>query len=163
MSIWNRGKDNAALARLQDEADHAAAVREIECGKRRDGLWAKAIIESGGDETTAKIAYLRLMVVSIRDERYLAARLAEEQEILAIKASERASEVAATRAQSLAAEKARPSWFYYSEGRKCGPVSAAELRYHIKTESILPSEKVIGPGMTNWIMADEAMRILDGG
>ncbi|WP_256646496.1 hypothetical protein [Thermomonas paludicola] len=77
MTLWKSIKDRAALDRLQDEAYHAAAVDEISSGQRRDGLWAKAIIESGGDEVRAKVAYLRLLVVALRDEHYLATRVAE--------------------------------------------------------------------------------------
>lgn len=77
MTLWKSIKDRAALDRLQDEAYHAAAVNEISSGQRRDGLWAKAIIESGGDEARVKVAYLRLLVVALRDEHYLATRAAE--------------------------------------------------------------------------------------
>lgn len=79
MSIWKHAKDRAALARLQDEAFHEQAFREITSGTRRDGLWAKAVIESGGDEVRAKVAYLRLLVSAIRDESYIGSRLAETE------------------------------------------------------------------------------------
>lgn len=77
MAIWKNIKDRAALDRAQDEAYHAAALKEISFGHRRDGLWAKAIIESGGDKVKAKIAYLRLLVVALRDEDYLSSRAAD--------------------------------------------------------------------------------------
>ena len=77
MVLWKNIKDRAVLDRAQDEAYHAAALEEVRSGHRRDGLWAKAIIESGGDEVRAKIAYLRLLVVALRDEDYLAVRVEE--------------------------------------------------------------------------------------
>lgn len=78
MSFWKGSKDRAAIARMQDEALHEEAYLEIQSGQRRHGLWAKAILDSGGDETKAKIAYLRLLVSALRDERYLAQRMQEE-------------------------------------------------------------------------------------
>ena len=74
MAIWNVIKDKAAIDRLKDEAIHAAAMKEITSGHRRDGLWTKAIIESNGDEHKAKIVYLRLLVIAIRDDMYLTRR-----------------------------------------------------------------------------------------
>ena len=77
MALWNFIKDKAAISRLRDEAIHAAAMEEINSGRRRDGLWTKAIIESNGNESTAKIVYLRLLVAAIRDDIYLAQRAEE--------------------------------------------------------------------------------------
>ena len=77
MAIWTSIKDKAALSRVEDEAIHAAAMNEINSGRRRDGLWTKAIIECGGNETAAKIAYLKLLVVAIKDDVYLARRAEE--------------------------------------------------------------------------------------
>ncbi len=78
MSFWKASKDKAALARVQDEAFHEQAYGEIQSGWRRDGLWAKAIIDTGGNEVNAKVTYLRLLVSAIRDEHYLACRQEEE-------------------------------------------------------------------------------------
>ncbi len=47
------------------------AAQEVTSGRRRDGLWAKAIVEAGPDERLAKVAYLRLLVQRIKDEAYL--------------------------------------------------------------------------------------------
>lgn len=77
MAFWKFVKDKAAIDRLQDEAIHAAAMEEINSGRRRDGLWTKAIIESNGEESRTKIAYLRLLVTAIRDDVYLAKRAEE--------------------------------------------------------------------------------------
>lgn len=47
----------------QSEEDHwAAAMDEVATGKQRPGLWAKAFAEANGDETKAKVAYLKTRV-----------------------------------------------------------------------------------------------------
>lgn len=74
MKFWKFVKDKAVIDRLQDEAIHVAAMEEVRSGRRRDGLWTKAIIEANGDDARAKIAYLRLLVTAIRDDLYLAGR-----------------------------------------------------------------------------------------
>lgn len=71
MSLWGIAKDKLVADRLVDEELHELAYREIESGARRDGLWAKAIVEGHGDEAATKIAYLRLLVQRLRDERYV--------------------------------------------------------------------------------------------
>jgi hypothetical protein len=51
---------------LSTEEDHwAAAMAEIESGQRRPGIWAKAFAESDGDETKAKVAYLKARVAQL--------------------------------------------------------------------------------------------------
>jgi hypothetical protein len=45
------------------EEDHwATAITELESGQRRPGVWAKAYAEADGDETKAKVAYLKARV-----------------------------------------------------------------------------------------------------
>ena len=68
MSIFDDiiGKD--ADDRLAEEMLYAEAMREIESGIRRDGLWGKAIAESDGDEKKAKAFYLKLRVQALKDE-----------------------------------------------------------------------------------------------
>jgi hypothetical protein len=72
--IWKFIKDKVILDRIHDEEVHAAAMNEIKSGRRRDGLWTKAIIEASGSEEHAKISYMRLLVVAIRDDAYIAQR-----------------------------------------------------------------------------------------
>lgn len=74
MSIWKLTKDAIVASRLADERLHALAVQEIESGIRRDGLWAKAILQVGSDEIKVKLAYLRLLVKHLKDEHYAAER-----------------------------------------------------------------------------------------
>ena len=54
--------------RLAEEMLYAEAMREIEQGIRRDGLWGKALAESDGDEKKARGQYLKLRVQSLKDE-----------------------------------------------------------------------------------------------
>ena len=89
MSFWKSAKDQSVLNRLEDEEVHAAALREIDAGIRRDGLWAKAAIESNGDEKKTKIAYMKLLVQMLRDEKYMESRVAEQ-----VAERERASDAA---------------------------------------------------------------------
>lgn len=60
-----------------DEAYYAAALKELEGGEVRQGLWAKALSESAMDEKKAKAAYIRLRAGILKKER---PRLVEEQQ-----------------------------------------------------------------------------------
>ncbi|WP_447729048.1 hypothetical protein [Pseudoxanthomonas suwonensis] len=75
--FWKVMKDAAVFSRMNDERLHALALAEVESGVRRDGLWAKAMIEGQGDPTRSRAAYLRLLVITLRDEQYLVERLAD--------------------------------------------------------------------------------------
>ncbi len=57
-----------AITELSNEEDHwATAMEELETGQRRPGLWGKAFAESEGDETKAKVAYLKARVQQLAD------------------------------------------------------------------------------------------------
>ena len=50
------------------EEDHwATAMNELETGQRRPGVWGKAFAEADGDETKAKVAYLKVRVKQLSD------------------------------------------------------------------------------------------------
>ncbi len=74
MQFIRNMKDAAVFGRLEDEALHEIAMNEMKSGYRREGLWAKAIISSEGIEAKAASEYLRLLVIALRDEKYLASR-----------------------------------------------------------------------------------------
>jgi hypothetical protein len=57
-----------ATFRITEESLYAEALREMEAGLRRDGLWAKALVESSTSQTDARTCYLKLRVQSLRDE-----------------------------------------------------------------------------------------------
>lgn len=54
--------------RALEERLYADALKEIEQGVRRDGLWAKALAKSNGNEDAAKGAYIEYRVQSLKDE-----------------------------------------------------------------------------------------------
>lgn len=57
-----------AVARLTEEALYEQVASEIASGVRREGLWAKALVECGGSPERARALYLRLRVQSLLDE-----------------------------------------------------------------------------------------------
>lgn len=71
MGIWDAIQDSAMASRRVDEELHALALREVQSGVRRDGLWAKALIDASGNEAVAHAHYLRLLVRRLRDDWYL--------------------------------------------------------------------------------------------
>lgn len=73
------------LDKSTDEDHWATAMNEVESGQRRPGLWAKAFAESEGDETKAKVAYLKSRVQQLTEvaQAQEAQREAQRQEGLA--------------------------------------------------------------------------------
>ena len=58
----------SAITESSNEEDHwATAMTELETGQRRPGLWGKAFAESEGDETKAKVAYLKSRVQQLTE------------------------------------------------------------------------------------------------
>jgi len=68
MGIFDDIKAKGAAYRLTEEALYAEALREIESGQRRDGIWAKAMAESDMDQDKAGAKYIKLRVQSLKDE-----------------------------------------------------------------------------------------------
>lgn len=54
--------------RATDEQVYALVLKEIESGKRSDGLWAKAMADSNGNSDKAKSIYIKYRAVAIKDE-----------------------------------------------------------------------------------------------
>ena len=73
--LWNILKDWAVLGRARDARFYDAAVEEMSTGARRPGLWAKALVKADGEERAVNANYIRLLVVALKDEAYVAARL----------------------------------------------------------------------------------------
>lgn len=64
-----RSRSNrSADARAIEEAIYQQVADEIASGVRRDGLWAKAIADTGGVMDAAKARYIQLRAQSIRDD-----------------------------------------------------------------------------------------------
>ncbi|HHZ94359.1 MAG TPA: hypothetical protein EYN67_02110 [Flavobacteriales bacterium] len=68
MSFFKRIKRVSAVQRLAEEQLYEQALAELESGVRRDGLWAKALANSSGDEAKIKGLYLKFRVQSMMDE-----------------------------------------------------------------------------------------------
>lgn len=81
MGLFDDIRVQGAAYRLTEEVFFAEALREMEAGVRRDGLWAKALSEVDCDEERAKAMYIKLRVQSLKDEvaTFKAAMECEEQ------------------------------------------------------------------------------------
>ena len=79
MGFFDDARLRGVLSRINDENLFAEALREVENGIRRDGLWAMALADSGMNQDAAKAKYLKLRVRALRDE-LAAYRLALEAE-----------------------------------------------------------------------------------
>ena len=77
MKLFNKRSNDGATHRLMEESLYADALREIETGIRRDGIWAKALVDSNMDQSKAAAIYIKMRVQSMKDELLLTA----EQEI----------------------------------------------------------------------------------
>lgn len=89
--------DVMALDNVTEEDHWATAMAEVESGQRRPGVWGKAFAESDGDETKAKVAYLKALVQQLTDAvRALKAKeeAEKQEEILKEQAAVRADEEA---------------------------------------------------------------------
>lgn len=62
-------KDTFVKDKNYSEAIYASALREIESGIRRDGLFAKAIASAEGNIDIAKSHYIKLLVKALEDEK----------------------------------------------------------------------------------------------
>jgi hypothetical protein len=68
MAFWEHIRQAAIASRVVEEEMYAQVLREIESGVRRDGLWAKALQNSGGNEEKARALYIKYRIRSINDE-----------------------------------------------------------------------------------------------
>lgn len=67
----------------------AEAMAELESGKKRPGVWAKAFAESEGDETKTNVAYLKARVQQMEDMERLENEKTVQQMTLEIQASQK--------------------------------------------------------------------------
>lgn len=56
------------MANPPSELIHALVLREMQDGIVRDGLWAQAMAECGGDAAKAQARYISLRAASMQDE-----------------------------------------------------------------------------------------------
>ena len=76
--MFKKLRRNSAAARLLEEQLYEQVVVELSTGKKRDGLWAKALANSDGIEEKAKALYIQYRVQSIKDETEISEAVAEE-------------------------------------------------------------------------------------
>jgi len=74
MGLIDEIRKSGVTSRITEEILYAEALREVEAGIRRDGLWAKALADSGMNQQEASARYLKLRVQSLRDEIDLSSR-----------------------------------------------------------------------------------------
>jgi len=68
MKFFDRIKASTAVSRLLEEKMYKTVLDELSDGIRRDGLWAKALAKSNGNDGKAKSLYIEYRVQSIKDE-----------------------------------------------------------------------------------------------
>ena len=78
MSFFSSAKAKLAASKLAEEQLYAQAAEEVASGQIRQGLWAKAIAETGGDQKLAKARYLKLRVEIMRAEAEVMDYVAKE-------------------------------------------------------------------------------------
>ena len=79
MGMFDRYRTVSAVSRLAEEALYAQAMREIESGIRRDGIWAMALAEANMDQSKAAATYLKLRVQSLKAEMDLTRKVVDER------------------------------------------------------------------------------------
>ena len=73
--MFFKGKTLGAKLRAAEEARYEKVALEIDNGIIKEGLWAKAVSQSGDAESSVRGIYIKLRVQSLIDEEHL---LAEE-------------------------------------------------------------------------------------
>jgi len=66
--MLRRIRDAGAMRRKIEEALYEAVSKEIADGIRKEGLWAKSLSETEGDETKARALYIRHRVQAMKDD-----------------------------------------------------------------------------------------------
>ena len=95
MSFFTHAKASRAAAKVAEELIYEQVAAEVAAGAIRQGLWAKAIAESDGNEAAAKARYIKLRVELLIAE----ADLAEHAAGVAVHEAERAAKESARESQ----------------------------------------------------------------
>lgn len=69
--MFEFAKNTLVSRRIQDEQLYAHALAEVDAGRRRPGLWAKAYAQASGSLDKAKAIYLDLLVQRLKDELFI--------------------------------------------------------------------------------------------
>jgi len=78
MGFWSNTQDRLVVGRKVEEQLYSQALNELESGVRRDGLWAKALAASEGDDARAKAQYISLVVQALKYETHMQKRSLRE-------------------------------------------------------------------------------------
>mgnify|MGYP000034547900 CR=1 FL=1 len=68
MKLIRRLRSASIETRKIEEQLYAHALKEVEDGRRRDGLWAKALANAAGNTDRAESLYLSYVVQALKDE-----------------------------------------------------------------------------------------------
>lgn len=101
----NQSHNTAVQEKLATEEDFwATAMSEVETGQRRPGVWAKAFAECDGDETKAKVAYLKARVEQLTNAAKAQAAQEEADKLAAVEMAKANALAMEQEAERLAAQ-----------------------------------------------------------
>jgi len=76
--VLKKLRRKGAATRLSEEMLFEQAMKELDGGVVRSGIWGKALVSSDGDEQRAKALYLKYRVQAMLDEGELVLEAVEE-------------------------------------------------------------------------------------
>jgi len=68
MGLFDKFKTSTAIDRLSEEKLYEQVAQELKAGKKREGVWVKAMAKSSGDLNKAESLYIELRVQTLKDE-----------------------------------------------------------------------------------------------
>ncbi|MDC3370513.1 hypothetical protein OAW72_02745 [Alphaproteobacteria bacterium] len=68
MGLFRRNDKNAVIDRMLETKLFEYVMDEISDGKKNNGIWGQALVETEGDEKKAEATYIKLRVQSLKDE-----------------------------------------------------------------------------------------------
>lgn len=80
MGFFDKFKAQSVVTRLKEEQIYEAIAKELQQGIKREGLWAKAITRSEGNDRKAKSLYIEFRAQSIIDEIQITEQIAGSEE-----------------------------------------------------------------------------------
>jgi len=72
MGLFDKFKTSTAIDRLSEEKLYEQVAQELKAGKKREGIWVKAMAKTSGNLNKAEALYIELRVQAIKDETNLA-------------------------------------------------------------------------------------------
>lgn len=79
MGLYGDLKRRLKIDSTEDEIFYNQVVEELERGYRRAGLWAKSLAETDGNIEAAEAKYVRLRVLSLKEELFASSFLAADK------------------------------------------------------------------------------------